>query len=392
MAGVAIVTAQHRRGVAVLGSTGSVGRSTMDVLDALSDQFRVVALAAGSNTEKLQAQIDKFQPTFASIAATGNARHLRDVTVVDSPDPLRELATLDDVEIVVIATTGHAAIQASIDALRAGKIVALANKEAIVAAGEIVMEEARRGPGELRPVDSEHSAIWQCLQGAHGDSSGLTRIILTGSGGPFRGYTRDQLRAVTPEQALQHPTWSMGAKITIDSATLMNKGFELIEAMWLFSCPLVKLDVVIHPQSIVHSMVEFDDGALIAQLGSHDMRIPIQYALTYPQRVPGPGKRLNLSDMHNLEFEPPDHEAFPALTLARKAAGLGSTYPAVLSAVDEVAVEAFLAGQIGFLESLELIERVLHDHVPGPGPLTLTAVTEAEQWATERAWAHVRNQ
>lgn len=385
---MAVVTDQQRRGVAVLGSTGSVGQSTMSVLDALSDQFRVVALAAGSNIDRLQAQIDRFQPDFASVADASRAGHLRGVTVVDSPDPLRKLAVLDDVDIVVIATTGHAAIQATIDALNAGKVVALANKEAIVAAGEIVMDAAHRGSGELRPVDSEHSAIWQCLQGAPAHSGGLTRIILTASGGPFRGYTRQQLRAVTAQQALQHPTWSMGAKITIDSATLMNKGFELIEAMWLFSCPLDRIDVVIHPQSIVHSMVEFDDGALIAQLGSHDMRNPIQYALTYPKRLPGPGDRLSWEDMSRLDFEAPDLEAFPALNLSRAAANAGSTYPAVLSAADEVAVEAFLAGRIGFLESLELVERVLDEHVAQPGGLTLEAVSEAERWATERAWDH----
>jgi 1-deoxy-D-xylulose-5-phosphate reductoisomerase len=382
MARVARMSVQlDRRGVVVLGSTGSIGRSTLDVLAALHDQFAVVALAAGRDRALLQQQIAQFKPQYASLAAGGPP--FDGVTTVDSPEPLIELATLPEAEIIVVATSGHAAIRATLAALEAGKIVALANKETIVAAGEIVMPVAHTATGELRPVDSEHSAIWQALECISFDPARVKRIVLTASGGPFRGWSLEQMRAVTREQALAHPNWSMGTKITIDSATLMNKGFEIIEAVWLFDCPLDRIDVVIHPQSIVHSLVEYVDGSYVAQMGSHDMRIPIQYALTYPERAPGPGTRLDLVTLGRMDFEPPDEDAFPALALARQAISAGMTYPTVLSTADSATVAAFLDGQIGFTDITSIAAAALDAHQPERGPLTLDQVAAADAW-TER--------
>lgn len=374
-----------RQGVVVLGSTGSIGRSTLDVIAAHPDRFTVVALAAGRNVDILVEQVEQFHPTH--VAATGalNPDHLTNVRIVDGSDALVELATLPEAEIVVVATTGHAAILPTIRALEAGKTVALANKETIVAAGELVMPLARSRPGALRPVDSEHSALWQCLDTDRVDPEQIVRLILTASGGPFRGWSRQQLAAVTPEQALRHPTWDMGSKITIDSATLMNKGLELIEAHWLFDCPIDRIDVVIHPQSIVHSFVEYVDGALLAQLGSHDMRLPIQYALTFPERIAGPQQRLDVLKLARLDFEPPDTDAFPALELAREAVRRGTTYPTVLSAVDAVAVQAFLDRRLSFTGIDQLISTVLTMHEAECGRLTLDAILDADAWATAEA-------
>jgi 1-deoxy-D-xylulose-5-phosphate reductoisomerase len=362
----------------VLGSTGSIGVSTLDVLAALPERFSVLALAANSNQQRLREQVQRFRPRFASLSASSVP--LDGVEVVDGTDSLVTLATLPEADIVVVATTGHAAIQATIAALEAGKIVALANKEAVVAAGEIVMPIARRGPGELRPIDSEHVAIWQCLHASRADPDQVRRIILTASGGPFRGWSRERLKTVKPADALKHPTWAMGAKITIDSATLMNKGFEIIEAAWLFDFPPERIDVVVHQQSLVHSLVEFEDGAFLAQIGSHDMRVPIQYALTYPDRVAGPGNRLSLADLSRLDFEPPDEETFPLMRVARQALQQGQTYPAVLSAADTLAVQLFLEERIGFLDIERLIRAALDAHVPEGDPVLLTQVSEAQQW------------
>jgi 1-deoxy-D-xylulose-5-phosphate reductoisomerase len=377
------MNADQRRGVAVLGSTGSIGTSTLDVLAALADRFRVVALAANRNVTLLQEQIDRFKVRYA---CTGrNPAPLRDVTVVTGTDRLTKLALLDEVDIVVVATTGHEAIVPTIEALRAGKVVALANKESIVAAGELVMPIARAHPGCLRPVDSEHSALWQCLTAGTAPMTQVRRLVLTASGGPFRGWNRDQLSTVTPADALRHPTWDMGAKITIDSATLMNKGLEVIEAHWLFDCPLDQIDVVVHPQSLVHSCVEFVDGSLLAQIASHDMRVPIQYALTFPERVSGPGSRLNILELGRLDFERPDHATFPLLNLAREAARRGSTYPTVLSATDAVAVHAFLQGRIAFTAISDVIRDVLDSHVPQGGTLDVESILAADRWAASTA-------
>ena len=370
------------RGVVVLGSTGSVGRSTLDVVRALSDRFHIVGLAANTNATELQQQIDEFQPSYVSLAQTSGAL-LDGAAVVDSDDPLLELSTLDDADIVVVATTGHAAIPATIGALQTGKIVALANKETIVAAGEIVIPIARKFNGNLRAVDSEHSAIWQCLPPSGLATSEVRRILLTASGGPFRGLARRDLERVDVDQALAHPTWNMGARITVDSATMMNKGFELIEAAWLFSCPVEDIDIVVHPQSIVHSMVEYTDGSIMAHLASHDMRLPIQYALTHPERPCGPADRLTINDLRRLDFEEPDFKTFRGPVLARDAFLAGSTYPAVLSKADELGVAAFLERQIQFTEIIELVEQTLDAHNSQSVPLTLDAISEADAW-TER--------
>ena len=383
-----------RRNVVVLGSTGSIGRSTLDVVAALPDRFSVLAIAAGLNIAFLQEQIQRFRPAYAASMLDSTA--LTGTTVVDSADALTKLATLPDADIVVVATTGHAAIVPTIEALKAGKIVALANKEAIVAAGEIVAKVAREQPGLLRPVDSEHSALWQCLGQSTADLRRVSRLILTASGGPFRGWSQDELSTVTPETALKHPTWSMGAKITIDSATLMNKGLEMIEARWLFDCPLERIDVVVHPQSLVHSLVEYVDGSTLAQLASHDMRLPIQYALTYPERLSGPAQQLRATDLVRLDFEPPDLDAFPLLRLSRQAGLSGMTYPTVLSTADTVAVGAFLSGRLSFPDIAEVVGRVLDAHQPSTEPLTLDAIANADQWAEATAIRevarHIRRQ
>lgn len=371
-----------KQGVVILGSTGSIGTSTLEVIAALSDRFDVVGLAAASNHALLQAQIDRFRPRFVHL---GNGGQVNGADQPTGDAPLTQLATLPEVDIVVVATTGHAAIEPTIAALRAGKIVALANKETIVAAGELVMKEAAASNGVLRPVDSEHSALWQCLGSDRFDARHVRKLILTASGGPFRGWTTEQLRSVTPAGALNHPTWSMGAKVTIDSATLMNKGLEIIEAHWLFRCPLDAIDVVVHPQSIVHSLVEFRDGSLMAQLAQQDMKVPIQYALTYPDRVEGATSTLNLLEISQLSFEAPDVTAFPLLRIARESAELGSTYPTVLSAADDFAVEAFLDGRLSFNGITAIIEEVLSAHDPAGSPLTLDAIHEADGWARRHA-------
>lgn len=367
------------QGVAILGSTGSVGRSTLEVLAVLSNRFHVVGLAANSDHTTLQAQIEQYKPKYAVLTSPGSSQP-NGARTIDSGDPLLDMALLDDVDIVVVATTGHAAIPATIEALEAGKIVALANKETIVAAGAIVMPVARRRPGNLRPVDSEHSAIWQCLPSAGVVSKDVSRILLTASGGPFRGWTAEMLRDVDVDQALAHPTWEMGTRITIDSATLMNKGLELIEAAWLFNCPIDRIDIVLHPQSIVHSMVEYEDGNVLAQLATHDMRLPIQYALTYPDRPRGPGARLSIQDFSRLDFQEPDFDTFRAPSLARRAYESGSTYPAVLSMADEIAVQAFLDGRIGFPDIIDTVERALDAHRPDTDPVTLDSIRNADRW------------
>jgi 1-deoxy-D-xylulose-5-phosphate reductoisomerase len=377
------------QGVVVLGSTGSIGTSTLDVIAALKDHFHVVGLSAGGNVTLLQEQVDRFGARYASCSNDGV--YLRDVRVVDGEERLVTMATLEEADIVVVATTGHEAILPTLAALRSGKIVALANKESIVAAGAIVMPVARQHPGHLRPVDSEHSALWQCLGGQLTiDHEQVHKLVLTASGGPFRGWQRGQLATVTPQQALRHPNWEMGAKVTIDSATLMNKGLEVIEAMWLFDCPLDRIDVVVHPQSLVHSCIEFADGSIMAQIASHDMRIPIQYALTFPEHVTGPGTRLGVLDLARLDFEAPDHDAFPLLNLARESARRGGTFPTVLSAADSVAVDAFLRGHIPFVGIDALVHDVLDLHSPASAAVTIEAILETDAWAQDAARTWVR--
>ncbi|HEU4672584.1 MAG TPA: 1-deoxy-D-xylulose-5-phosphate reductoisomerase [Candidatus Limnocylindrales bacterium] len=353
-----------RLGVAVLGSTGSIGRQALDVLGRLEDRFRVVALAAGRNADLLASQARRFRPAAAALAGgvldldalPGGTERL------DAPDALEVLAVRPDVDIVVVGTGGIVSLGPVLAALEAGKVVATANKETLVAGGHLVMPLARAlaartaaaAPdpsrvtplGWLRPIDSEHSAIWQSLAGE--SSLAIERLILTASGGPFRDLPAAALAAVTPEQALRHPTWTMGAKITIDSATLANKGLEVIEARWLYDVGYDEIDVVVHPQSVVHSAVLFRDGSLKAQLGTPDMRLPIQYALTYPERVASPAAPPDLIATGRLEFLPPDEARFPALRIARQAGRIGSRASAALIAADEIAVRRFLNGSLDF--------------------------------------------
>jgi len=369
-----------RLGVAVLGSTGSIGRQTLQVIDAHAERFRVVGLAARSPSPQFLEQVARYQPEIAALAeqTTGDSGNER---CVYGDEALLAVVTHPAVDIVVVATSGHAAIAPTIRAIELDKTIALANKETLVCAGEIIMPLAASRTTSIRPIDSEHSAIWQALDGL--SLGQVQRIILTASGGPFRNLPAAALSAVTVADALIHPTWSMGAKITVDSATLMNKGLEVIEAHWLFALPYERIDVVVHPESIVHSLVEFIDGSQIAQLGIPDMRLPIQYALTYPDRLPLRGKRLDLRDIGSLHFEPPDEERFPALALARAAGIAGRTFPTALSAADEEAVGGFLRGEIRFPEIPLVVSAVLDQHKPAD--VTLEAIADADQWARAAA-------
>jgi 1-deoxy-D-xylulose-5-phosphate reductoisomerase len=365
-------------GIALLGSTGSIGTQTLDVIRNNRDRFNVVALAAGMRSDDLEAQAAEFRPT---ILVSGGRLEMNGQKALPSPDGLIDAATDPDVDIVVVATSGHDAIPATIAALQAGKVVALANKEAIVCAGDLIMPLSRLGEN-LRPVDSEHSAIWQSLQSGH--PSDLRRIILTASGGPFRTWSQEQLAAVTVEQALKHPNWDMGGKITIDSASLMNKGLELIEARWLFDVSYDQIDVVVHPEQYIHSMVEFNDRSTIAQLSPPDMKLPIQYALTWPEHADSEFASLDVASAFTMSFEPPDTVRFPALRLARHAGESGGSYPTVLSAVDEIAVEAFRERRIGFTDIPSIIETVLGRHTSTP-VTSLDVVLDADHWARTEA-------
>jgi 1-deoxy-D-xylulose-5-phosphate reductoisomerase len=367
--------------LAILGSTGSIGRQTLEVVRCFKDRFDIVALAAGKNVDLLAEQAAEFEPQFvSSLGATEldlpSTRYGRALPL--SPE---EMAAHPDVDLVVVATSGKAGLEPTLSALRAGKQIALANKEVLVMAGEIVMAQARQQEVEILPLDSEHSALWQCLRGEQRED--ISRIILTASGGPFRNYSADQLAAVTPDQALNHPTWQMGTKVTIDSATLMNKGMEIIEARWLFNVPVNRIKVIVHPESIVHSFVEFGDGSIKAQLSWPDMRLPIQHALCYPDR-PDSGQfpKLDWDEMASLDFGPPDLTRFPCLRLALEAIAKGGTYPAVLCAADEVAVQRFLGHEIGFMDIPRLVEDALGQH-QGVSEPSLEDILVADGWARE---------
>ncbi|HVL25470.1 MAG TPA: 1-deoxy-D-xylulose-5-phosphate reductoisomerase [Thermomicrobiales bacterium] len=366
-------------GIALLGSTGSIGQQTLDVVRSLNDRYRVVTIAAGKRSSDLTRQVDEFQP---ALVVSGGDREIAGRKALPSPEGLIEAATHPDVDIVVVATSGHDAIPAVIAALQAGKAVALANKETIVCAGELIMPLVGELGERMRPVDSEHSAIWQSLQS--GRRRDLRRIILTASGGPFRTTSAVDLANATVEQALKHPNWDMGGKITIDSATLMNKGLELIEARWLFDTPYEQIDIVVHPEQIIHSMVEFQDRSTIAQMSPPDMRLPIQYALTWPEHAPSSFTPLDFTQHPKLTFEQPDLDRFPALRIAREAGMAGRTYPTALSAADEVAVDAFRAGKIGFTDIPALIQAVLDRHEPLP-VTDLDVVLGADRWARAAA-------
>ena len=358
------------KNLVILGSTGSIGTQALEV--AQQAGYRVGGLAAARNVPLLEQQIRQFTPSVVAVYDETAAADLR-VRVADLPvrvlagmDGLCELASLPEADMVLNSVVGMVGLRPTLAAVAAGKDVALANKETLVAGGAFVMDAVRHAGVKLLPVDSEHSAIFQCLQGCPPQRR-INRLILTASGGPFFGRSREELESVTLADALKHPNWSMGQKITIDSATMMNKGLELIEASWLFGMPPEKIDIVVHRESIIHSLVEYDDYAVLAQLGMPDMRVPIQYALTYPDRLPCPVRQLRLEDWQNLTFYRPDDEAFPAMNLARRALMLGGLYPAALNAANEVAVGAFIAGEIGFSDITRLAASALELSLPQPG-------------------------
>ncbi len=357
------------KNLVILGSTGSIGTQALEV--AQQAGYRVIGLAAARQVDLIEEQIRAFMPEMVAMYDENAAAELRErvsdlpVQVLTGMDGLCALAAMPQADMVLNAVVGMVGLRPTLAAVEAGHDVALANKETLVAGGAFVMDAVRRAGVKLLPVDSEHSAIFQCLQGCPPQRR-IQRLILTASGGPFFGCSREQLENVTLADALNHPNWSMGQKITIDSATMMNKGLELIEAAWLFDMPPEKIDIVVHRESIIHSLVEYDDNAVLAQLGTPDMRMPIQYALTYPDRLPCPAKQLRLEDWKNLTFYAPDDEAFPAINLARKALTMGGLYPAALNAANEVAVGAFIAGEIGFTDITRLAAQALEQELPAP--------------------------
>jgi 1-deoxy-D-xylulose-5-phosphate reductoisomerase len=379
--------------VAVLGSTGSIGTSTLDVVAASQGRFAVAVLAAHRDVRTILEQAWRFRPAWVVLADHAAASGVRSA---DLPQGTRlavgeqaigELAASEEVDRVVSAIVGAAGLRGTWAAVEAGKIVALANKESLVMAGPLVTGLAARTGARILPVDSEHSAILQAL--ASGEDGEVERLVLTASGGPFRKTPASELPTVTPDEALRHPTWSMGRKITIDSATMMNKALEIIEARWLFGLPAERIAVVVHPQSVVHSLVEFVDGSVIAQLSPPDMRLPIQYALDYPRRRPGPARRLDWSEAIRMEFEPPDPVRFPALVLGREAAARGGTAGAALNAANEVAVAAFLAGTIRFTAIAEVCGRILRGH-PFEAEPTLDTILRTDAWARREASKETR--
>ena len=370
--------------LAVLGSTGSIGQQTLDVVRALPDKFQIIGLVARDNIELLLKQIKEFKPSFACCTAKKSQLGNTGCKLL-SPE---EIASHPEVDTVVLATSGKSGLSPALAAVKAGKNIALANKEPLVMAGEIITTEAKLHAARILPVDSEHSAIWQCL---NNENQEPTSLIITASGGPFLHHSSAQLEEVTVEQALKHPSWQMGKKVTIDSATLMNKGLEVIEAHWLFNVPLDNIRVIIHPQSIVHSMVEFSDGSIKAQLSYPDMRLPIQYALSYPERLSNPGlPRLDWNRISNLTFEQPDSAAFPCLKLAIEAGKKGGTCPAVLCAADEIAVDLFLSKHIKFIDIAKLVEQTLEQHHVIASP-TIEEIMAADAWAREKTRQLVRS-
>lgn len=391
--------------IALLGSTGSIGQQTLDVVADHPEDFEIVSLAAGGRGEILAEQIARFRPRHISLADESLIVALRTRLEASLPDykptfhygpqGLLELSSDPEADVIVVATSGQHGFAPTLMALKSGKEVALANKEVLIMAGEMVTEAARAAKTQLRPIDSEHSAIWQCLRGEGwpqrdgeeiwaDENPKVRRLILTASGGPFRTFTREQMRNVTVEQAMKHPNWNMGPKITIDSATLFNKGLEVIEAHWLFGLPYDKVDVVVHAESMIHSMVEFVDGSIKAQLGTPNMRIPIQYAIGFPQRLPNEYPRLDFTKLRELHFEMPDFERFPALRLAYEAGRQGGTYPTVLAAADEEAVRFFHERRISYLGISELVERVLNLHSIIAHP-SLEDIAATDEWARRMA-------
>jgi 1-deoxy-D-xylulose-5-phosphate reductoisomerase len=373
--------------LSILGSTGSIGVSTLEIVAAHPDRFRVVALSGGNNLELLHRQIELFSPQLVAVISEESARELRTMLPGKKPEILHgvpgmiAVATMTEAEMVVAAIVGAAGLVPTAAAIRAGKDVALANKETLVTAGHLIMKMVQEQGVKLYPVDSEHSAVFQSLQGQRRED--VRRIILTASGGPFLNYPLEKLARVSIADALNHPNWSMGQKITIDSATMMNKGLEVIEARWLFDMPGEKIAVNIHPQSIIHSMVEYADGCVMAQLGVPDMKAPIAYALTYPQRIPTGVKPLDLTGLAGLTFFNPDYARFPALRLAYQALASGESMPTVLNAANEVAVEAFLGGRIKFTDIPQAIEKTMAVHQPH-ALTTIEEVLFVDRWGREK--------
>ena len=376
--------------IALLGSTGSIGRNTLEVVRQLGEGHRIVALAANRSWELLAEQVQEFRPALVGMSDPDAAIHLRarlgatEARILAGDQACTEIARSDDVDIVVAAMVGAAGLPATLEALRNSKVLAIANKEPMVIAGHVISELASANGATLLPVDSEHSAIFQAMKA--GKRSEVRRVVITASGGPFRDKSRDELRTVTPEQALNHPTWQMGDKITIDSATLMNKALEIIEARWLFGLSVDEIAVVIHPQSVVHSLVEFRDGSVIAQMGLPDMKVPIRYALTYPDRREADVEPLDLSRVGQLTFDEPDVDRFPALRLGFRVAEQGGTMGAVLNAANEVAVSRFLDGGIAFTQIVELVEATLDKHHVVPHP-SLDQIMAADRWARQEVMA-----
>ena len=367
----------------ILGSTGSIGTQALDVVDKRG--YEVVALTASSNVSEIEKQIRRYKPRFAAMADEKSAAMLKlavadtDTRVLSGMEGVCECACLDEADTVLNSVVGIAGLRPTLCAVEQGKNIALANKETLVAGGELVMGKAKAKGVAILPVDSEHSAIFQCLQGMNKKEE-LKSIILTASGGPFFGKTREELRDVTVAQALRHPNWSMGAKITVDSATMMNKGLELIEAVWLFGIEPSKIDIVVHRESIIHSLIEYNDNSVIAQLGVPDMRIPIQYALTYPERFESPVKKLNLWDYTNLTFYKPDYDTFRCINLCREAITRGGLYPCIANGANEMANELFRQGKIGFLEIADLVSYAM-EHAENTAGGSLEAILEADKAA-----------
>ena len=377
------------RKISILGSTGSVGKSTLDVVDAFPDELTVVGLAAGGNIELLAKQIRRYRPEVVSVRSGEDVERLRaliggGVEIAVGSEGASAVATLPSADAVVAAIVGAAGIPPVYAALKAGKRVGIANKEVLVAAGDVMTRAARESGGEILPIDSEHNAVHQAIR--CGTTREIERIILTASGGPFLKRDLDTFDDITIEAALAHPTWKMGSKISIDSATMMNKGLEVIEAHHLFEMPVDAIDILIHPQSIVHSMVEYVDGSIIAQLSTTDMKFPIQYALLYPERVRAPFARLDLGRIRNLEFHPVDARRFPAVELAYAASRTGGSMPAVLNAANEIAVERFLAGELPFVSIVDIVSRVLERHAGHVVPIaSVEDALEWDRWARNEA-------
>jgi 1-deoxy-D-xylulose-5-phosphate reductoisomerase len=381
------------KNIVILGSTGSIGTNTLDIVAKFPDQFRVVGLTAGTKEEKLEEQLRTFKPQVVALSDKAAADRLRartkdtGITILSGLEGVTEVARLGQAELVISAIVGGAGLVPTLAAIQAGKNVSLANKEPMVMAGKLMQEEARKHGVRIFPVDSEHSAIFQSMEGHRRED--IRRLILTASGGPLWDMPKEQMRHVKPEQALQHPNWKMGAKITIDSATLMNKGLEVMEARWLFDIPMHQIEVLIHRESIIHSLVEYRDGSVIAQLGCPDMRTPISYAMNYPERMPLDLPSLDLAAIGKLTFHKPDHDRFPCLGLGYEALRTGGTMPATLNAANEIAVAAYLDGGIGFLDIPEVIRSTMEAHRT-QDVTNLEQALEADRWAREKSGSLVR--